>query len=140
MWLEVVRDYTVLTTQSKATQDAHKSFFFGFSSAVTGLYSNCWAPILLACASLFDSKDWADKDKRDQYFFLLFGVAMNALAGPYENVKCALCLDSFSHILTPEYLDPEHFPHVLVITFWSDLPTEHLSRIYLIGVQFTCEW
>src|SRR5690242_16850008 len=57
LWLCALKDYAVLSTQSRATQKAYNGVFFNYAtgSFVSDYFnsSQAWSVILLACCSLY---------------------------------------------------------------------------------------
>lgn len=103
-WISLLRDFAVLTTQSKSTIRTYDAAFFMFSTVgdVIEYYNQAWALVLLACTSLVSSKLW-DENSKDE-FYLLLGISVTSLSNPHEPSKIKLCLKSIRELLVPRYL------------------------------------
>jgi hypothetical protein len=126
----VLRDYAVLTTQSKTTIRNYKAAFFTSSTVadVQDYYAQAWADTLLATTSLIFTNDFTDNSKTVpeedskvsqsmmmddvECLYVLLGICMFKLSGPLEAPKALICLRSMRYLLQPQYLNNKYFPQV----------------------------
>lgn len=112
-WISLLRDYIVLTTQSKSTIRTYEAAFFTFSTVgeILEYYNQAWALVLLACTSLVSTQYW-DEASKDE-FYLLLGISVTSLSGPHDSSKTKLCLKSCRELLTSKYLTFSLFSYVI---------------------------
>jgi hypothetical protein len=60
LWISVLRDYAILSTQPPPIQKAYRGAFYAFSSVtfVMDYYKKAWPPILLAASQLVETDIW----------------------------------------------------------------------------------
>jgi len=109
LWLGALRDYAVLTTQSKASQKVYHAAFFTFPSSevVINSFKSAYLPILQSTTSLLSTPFWSrsEEDTEDEIaFYVLLGIAVNALAGAFEPGKAAVALRSMQQLLSGPHL------------------------------------
>eukprot|EP01117_Protostelium_nocturnum_P008240 TRINITY_DN2940_c0_g1_i3.p1 TRINITY_DN2940_c0_g1~~TRINITY_DN2940_c0_g1_i3.p1 ORF type:complete len:1915 (+),score=660.86 TRINITY_DN2940_c0_g1_i3:207-5951(+) len=110
LWLNVLRDYAVLTTQSKSSQRLYQASFFTFpaSNRVIQYYQNAYSSILLATTSLVCTEHWnasqstdnAENNSMDETsFFVMLGICVNALSGSFDASKASISLRAIQHLI-----------------------------------------
>lgn len=120
-WIALIKDYAVVTTQTKTTQKKYDANFFTFAtvSDVLEYYERSWPLCLLAASSLIGTEFWEvdsdeneklsdtqtrDPNHSDNEVLLMLGIACRVLSGPYQPQKAEICLKSLKNILKPIYL------------------------------------
>jgi len=65
LWLGALRDYAVLTTQSKASQKVYHAAFFTFPSSevVINSFKSAYLPILQSTTSLLSTPFWSRSEE-----------------------------------------------------------------------------
>ncbi|PRP83338.1 HEAT repeat containing 5B [Planoprotostelium fungivorum] len=109
LWLGALRDYAVLTTQSKASQKVYQAAFFTYPSSdvVLNSFKTAYLPILQSTTSLLSTPFWSrsEEDSEDEIaFYVLLGIAVNALAGTFEAGKAVVALRSMQQLLSGPHL------------------------------------
>lgn len=127
-WLNVLKDYAVLTTQDKEAQKNYNAAFFssGTINDVIQYFKDCWKVILEACCSLSDTEYWSPvkegetpserermKAKETTDFHLLLGLISNSLTSTNTSTEDIVSsLRSLGYLLGVRFLKEDLFSHV----------------------------
>lgn len=121
LWMLVLRDWCILSTQPAQVQKSYKGAFYTFSSVnfVLDYYKAVWGNILLAQSSLINSSEWVSPNADPvevqsafEDFLLLFGLCYRSLAESHSADEVILALDSCSYLFRSSYISPSYFPVV----------------------------
>lgn len=129
LWMFVLKDWAILSTQDSSVQKSFHGKFYSFSSIafVLDYYKSVRADILLAQSSLVHSDYWMDlhhqnfNDAREA-FYLLVGLCLACLVDCTDSESDLITiLDSCGYLLScSTYLSPDLFPLVIFLfSFYS---------------------
>ena len=131
LWMGILRDYVILSTQPPPTQKAYKGDFYTFSSVafVLDYYKSVWPEILHAIVTLIDTEYWEKFERRDSFksvsdtqlayddFIITFGLCLICLSESNSTREITSVIQSLSFLFCKRYLKIDSLP--IVISFFT---------------------
>ena len=141
LWILVLSDWAILSTQNQSIQKIYKSSFYNFSSSsfVIEYYKEVWVDILLTTSTLLNSSlthstinpsiaTSSSPPFTNEDFLLLFGLSIYLLSDSRDTSQIISILHASSYLLSSPYIvsSPFSFVSCFVLFFpfsFSPLPS-----------------